>query len=141
MSMLGAISKLQQWSLVTNKTKQRRPTPRVTTLRLGGEGGVKRSPLQKCCNISFAYRLGLFLFIEFLDPGKDCVLSTDLFLRSIPSTRRNTETRGYCYVFKCTHTRTCVSIAACTDALAHHCRRTHIGFSTYMWTQAQQAQG
>ena len=86
------------------KKKKRRPTSRVTTLRLGGEGGVKRSPLQKCCNISFAYRLGLLLFIEFLDPGKDCVLSTDLFLRSTPSTRRNTETRGYCYVFKCTHT-------------------------------------
>ena len=119
MSMLGAISKLQQWSLVTNKTKQRRPTPRVTTLRLGGEGGVKRSPLQKCCNIPFAYRLGLLLFIEFLDPGKDCVLSTDLFLRSTPSTRRDTETQGYCYVIKCTHTHmrkhSCMHRHTCTS--------------------------
>ena len=67
---VGSVT-LQRQTKETAKKRQPNIMNHNIEIRGSGGGGVKRNPLQKCCNISFAYRLGSCLSTELFGSSEE----------------------------------------------------------------------
>ena len=120
---VGSVT-LQRQTKETAKKRQPNIMNHNIEIRGSGGGGVKRNPLQKCCNISFAYRLGSCLSTEILDPQGGVPIQANLFIRLISFTRRHKEIQKISSKSSNAPALRCVSQAACTNTRARNCQQT-----------------